>query len=225
MPIHIKICGVSDKQTALSAAAAGADAVGLVFVEESPRVVTMTQARDVVQALPVFVEPVGLFVDRPAEQVLETAGELGLRTVQLHGGESPEYVADLTGLRVIKAIGFTDQAAAHAELQRWHSPPEQLAGLLFDAAPPLGSATTGGNGLPPDWSAIAQLMHESDALDHLPPVILAGGLTPQNVGEAIRIVQPYAVDVSSGVESSRGVKDLALIAQFCAAVRAASRAR
>lgn len=219
MKTRIKICGVVDVTTALAASAAGADAIGLVFVEQSPRVVTLEQARAIVEALPAFVEPVGLFVNRPVEQVLDTAQQVGLRSVQLHGDETPEDVAQLTGLRVLKAMSFNSTSEAQTALRRWHHPPSQLAGLLFDT-PPLPDATIpGGSGRSFDWSQLAELMNNT-AMESLPPIILAGGLTPQNVAEAIAVVQPYAVDVSSGVESARGVKDVEKIMRFCRAVRA-----
>lgn len=218
MRTRIKICGVRDVQTALAAAAAGADAIGLVFVEDSPRVVTLEQARAIIAALPAFVEPVGLFVNRPVEQVMDTAEQLELRTVQLHGDETPGDVAQLTGLRVIKAMSFENAQDAQASLQVWQNPPAQLAALLFDT-PPLPDATVpGGSGRSFDWNQLVELM-KSATMESLPPIILAGGLTPQNVAEAMERVKPYAVDVSSGVESSRGVKDVEKILRFCQAVR------
>ena len=218
MRTRIKICGLTTVEAALASAAAGADAVGLMFVEASPRVVTIQQATQIVSALPAFVEPIGLFVNRPVEQVLDTAGQLGLRCVQLHGSETPEDVAQLTGLRVIKALGFEDANQARKAMNNWRDPPPQLAGLMFDAKPPADAAIPGGLGQTFDWQALTELLSDP-AFEHLPPVILAGGLTPGNVAEAIRVVKPYAVDVSSGVESQRGVKDIGLIARFCQAVQ------
>lgn len=222
MRTRIKICGVRDVETALAAAAAGADAVGLVFVEASPRVVTLDQARAIVEALPAFVEPVGLFVDRPVEQVLDTAEQVGLRSVQLHGDETPADVAQLTGLRVIKAMGFASVADAQSRLQVWTDPPSQLAALLFDTPPAPDATIPGGSGRAFDWQQLTGMQREP-IMHALPPVILAGGLTPENVADAIACVQPYAVDVSSGVESSRGVKDVEKILRFCRAVRLADK--
>lgn len=219
---RIKICGVREPSTALAAAQAGADAIGLVFAVASPRFVSHDQAKKIVRALPAFVEPVGLFVDAPVEQIQATANELGLSTVQLHGRESPNIVAQLAPMRVIKAIAF-EPTDLSAKLDSWRQTPGSLAGLLWDApksanneaglAPP-----SGGSGSRFDWEALAKLK-DAGSLESLAPMILAGGLTPDNVGQAISQLAPWGVDVSSGVESSRGEKDDALIAAFCAAVR------
>ena len=216
---RIKVCGVRDAATAEAAVRAGADAVGLVFVAASPRAVDVDAARRVVAALPAFVEPVGLFVDEDPGRIMEVATALSLRTVQLHGRETPGHVAELAPLRVIKALAFGEAGEAAATLGMWtHSRPANLAAVLFDAPPPPDAATTGGTGRTFDWRGLARLEAEG-ALADLPPVILAGGLTPANVAEAIGIVKPYAVDVSSGVESSKGVKDTGKIEAFCRAVR------
>jgi phosphoribosylanthranilate isomerase len=189
---------------------AGADAVGLVFVGKSPRHVSIDEARAVIAALPAFVVPVGLFVDAALADVRQITAAVNIRTVQLHGCELPADTALLTDLRVIKAVNLVD--ARHAAWLTSPAPPN-VVGLLIDA-PPADGALTGGGGETFDWAAL-------DALDRakLPPLILAGGLTPGNVVSAITRVRPYAVDVSSGVESSRGVKDPAKIAAFCDAVR------
>lgn len=219
---RIKICGVRDPEAALAAAQAGADAIGLVFAIASPRCVNIDQAKKIVRVLPPFMEPVGLFVDAPVQQIRVTANELGLRTVQLHGRESPDMVGQLAPMRVIKAIGF-EPTGMPARLEPWREMLGSLAGLLWDApkldnndsglAPP-----SGGSGSRFDWSALAKLK-DAGSLESLAPMILAGGLTADNVGQAISQLAPYGVDVSSGVESSRGEKDHALIAAFCAAVR------
>ncbi len=218
---RIKICGVSDAETARVAVDAGADAIGLVFVERSPRHVTVERARPIAAALPAFVEPVGLFVDASAEAVRRVAEAVGLRTVQLHGGESAGVVAQLAGLRVVKALPF-DAQAIEATLSPWReaglSSPS-LAAILWDT-PPKRGALPGGGGRAFDWPALAAL-REAGGLDGLPPQVLGGGLTPDNVAEAIRVVRPYAVDVSSGVESAPGVKDHECIRAFCEAVRRA----
>jgi phosphoribosylanthranilate isomerase len=218
MRTRIKICGVRDVTTALAAAEAGADAVGLVFVERSPRFVSVEQARAVAAALPAFVEPVALFVDAPLEIVRPLAAAIGVHTIQLHGSEGAEYVRQLSGFRVIKAMAFDVAAIAKWSLV---DAPSNVAGLLIDAPAEASAAAqglTGGGGKAFDWSALAALERTK-----LPPLILAGGLTPANVGDAIRAAQPYAVDVSSGVESSRGVKNVQWIRQFCEAVRQADQ--
>ena len=217
---RIKVCGVRDARTALAAADAGADAVGLVFAPASPRAVTSAQARKIVAALPGFVEPVALFVNAPLEKVRATAQALGIRTVQLHGDESPAYAAKLAPLRVIKALTL---GGTVADLAAWKKAGANLAGLLWDAPAPESDrrrGLTGGGGQTGDWHALA-LLAPSAPTTNLAPMILAGGLNPENVAAAIALVQPYAVDVSSGVESRRGVKDPKLIEAFCAAVRAA----
>ncbi|MEX0777791.1 MAG: phosphoribosylanthranilate isomerase [Phycisphaeraceae bacterium] len=213
---RIKICGVRDVETALAAADAGADAVGLVFVHGSPRHIEVAAAKPIVDALPPFVEPVGLFVDATVDVVRDTARELGLRTVQLHGHETTHYVASLAPLRVIKSVAVAgDQSVGR--LEDWRESCPNLAALLFDA-PPGPTGMTGGGGKPFDWNALGRLKREG-VLDRLPPYLLSGGLDAGNVRQAIALLWPYGVDVSSGVESTRGVKDIAKIREFCDAVR------
>ncbi|MEM6459750.1 MAG: phosphoribosylanthranilate isomerase [Planctomycetota bacterium] len=214
---RIKICGVNDVAAALAAADAGADFVGLVFVRASPRFVPPEAAREIAAALPLGVEAVGLFCDHTIDDVRDAAATAGLRTVQLHGREGPGFAKQLDGLRIVKAIGF--EAGKLAErLQPWREARTGLAAVLLDTPPEADAAITGGGGETFDWDALA----EAESAGHfrgLPPRFLAGGLTPRNVAAAVATVRPYAVDVSSGVESSRGVKDAVMIADFCAAVR------
>lgn len=217
---RIKICGVKTLEAALAAAHAGADAVGLVFALKSPRYVEVNQARRIAKALPAFVEPVGLFVDEPVERVREVSEAVGLNTVQLHGMEGPAVVGGLKPLRVIKGIAYEPgHVSERIELWRSSGSPN-LHGLLWDTPPPPEAEVPGGTGEAFDWNGLARL-RDDGKLDDLPPTILAGGLTPENVAEAVRVVKPYAVDVSSGVEAERGVKDLAKIAAFCCAAREA----
>ena len=208
---RIKICGIKDPDTALAALECGADAVGLVFVEKSPRYVTLEQAKAVTQALPEDAVSVGLFVDTPGETMRNIMDDVGLSVAQLHGHESIDDLDPLFGYPAWKALPFDEQfqAIAHS----WDHDP-RIEALLVDT-PPAGELT-GGSGLTFDWAGLAGLQG-----NFAKPIILAGGLTPDNVGDAIRSVRPYAVDVSSGVESSRGVKDVGLIKAFCEAVRAA----
>ena len=222
MRTRIKICGIRDGQTARAAVAAGVDGIGLVFVEGSPRQVSIQLAQQIVATLPPFVEPVGLFVDAPLDEVRQIAKLLGLRTVQLHGQEPPHFATDLAPLRVIKAVPF-DARHISAALAPWRATVSNLAGILFDAGPQFDgnkSLPAGGTGRRFDWEALARLEH-GGVLAGLPQTILAGGLDPNNVAEAIAQVGPYAVDVSSGVESSRGVKDPDRIEAFVEAVRKA----
>lgn len=212
---RIKICGIKSTADALVAAECGASAVGLVFAQASPRFVTLAQASAVAAALPAFVEPVGLFVDHDLNAIRGIASAIALRTVQLHGSETPDFAAALAPLRIVKAIAFRSIAQVHEDIARWSKLPN-LAALLFDAPPPASAAPgmTGGTGTVFDWTALAIVLKERPT----PPIVLAGGLNPANVRRAIEIVAPYAVDVSSGVESARGIKSQLLIRDFCAAV-------
>lgn len=208
---RIKICGIKDPDTAIAAFDSGADAVGLVFVEKSPRHVTREQAKTVTLALPEEAVSVGLFVDLPGREMRQIMDDVGLTVAQLHGHESIDDLDPLLGYPAWKAMPFDEhfQPVAHV----WDHDP-RIEALLVDT-PPTGELT-GGSGVAFDWAGLASIKN-----NFAKPIILAGGLTPDNVGEAIRAVQPYAVDVSSGVESSRGVKDLGMIKAFCQAVRAA----
>lgn len=201
--MFIKICGLSEPETLAAAVDAGADAVGFVFAPGSPRTVTAEVAHELVAQVPDTVETVGVFRGQPLDEVIATARAAGVRTVQLHGGEP---VADLDRLRTEK-FGTIRALSVDEYLVLTKEDPEGLKRhrLLLDAPIP-------GAGIPFDPAPI---------LSHPPFVgwILAGGLTPSNVAELIGQVHPTGVDVSSGVESSRGVKDALLIAQFIAAAR------
>jgi phosphoribosylanthranilate isomerase len=202
MRTRIKICGITRVADALAAAACGADAVGLVFYPPSPRGVTVPQAQAICRALPPFVSRVGLFVDASLADIQAILTQVALDTVQLHGDETPELAAQLP-LPYIKALRMRADRDLPAEIARY----PDAAGILLDTYVP---GTPGGTGLCFDWAQIpAQLAK---------PWILAGGLTPANVTAALRQVRPYAVDVSGGVELSRGIKDQERLAAFCAAV-------
>jgi len=202
--IRVKICGITRPEDALAAADAGADAIGLVFAE-SPRRVTPEQARDVLAALPPLVTPVALFVNEAPERIRATCGTLGIGTVQLHGDEAPDLARQLAGLCVIKAFHIGEEA----DLDALRGYP--AAAYLLDAK---AAGKRGGTGVLLDWTLAAQ----ATALGR---IILAGGLRPENVAEAIRRVGPYGVDVSSGVEAEPGRKDPAKVHAFVAAARAA----
>ena len=228
-----KICGIRDTHMALIAVHHGADAIGLVFQPDSPRHVTLDQARNAIRALPAFVEPVGLFVDRPADEIKQVAQDVGLRCVQLHGAESLELAAQLAPLRVIKALAFDSPEQALNDVQPWRDAVPNLVAILWDAPRATTTDRTdtgrirlpdGGSGTTYDWNALAELVR-SDGSGQMPPMVLAGGLNPQNVGQAIETVRPYAVDVSSGVESERGIKNADLIRDFCQAVQRADASR
>jgi len=206
---RIKICGFTDAPLALTAVHAGADAIGLNFVSKSPRVITVAQAKIILNALPAFVQPVALFCDASTEQIITLTQELGINTVQLHGKEPLSFANYLSPLKIIKALPFDDQF--QQEVESWTKHCQNLAGIIVDAPPKDG--LTGGTGVAIDWDKLSQMKQP-----HWPALILAGGLTPQNVAQAITTVKPYGVDVASGVEIKRGVKDQTLIEQFCDAV-------
>jgi len=195
---RVKICGITRVEDALAAANSGADAIGLVFYERSPRHVVIAQAAQLAAALPPFVSVVGLFVDAEAALVREVLASVPLDLLQFHGDESPEYCAQfarpfLKAIRVKAGVDLLQCAA------RFHA----AKGLLLDAHV---EGIPGGTGATFDWSLIPP---------RLPlPVILSGGLDAENVASAIKQVRPYAVDVSSGVESGKGIKDAAKIARF-----------
>jgi len=197
---RIKICGITNLDDALAACRMGADALGFVLAP-SPRQVSPEQARAIIAALPPLVNTVGVFVDATPVEVSELRRFCGLDWVQLHGDENEDYAAAL-GRRVIKALRVSVEripdAAAYPGCP-----------LLLDTYHPQA---VGGTGQSFDWS-LAQ------AVARQRPIILAGGLTPDNVSRAIKQVQPFAVDVSSGVEKQKGVKDHERIASFIAQVR------
>lgn len=202
--VRIKICGITRIEDALAAVAAGADAIGLVFYAKSPRAVTPAQAKAIVAALPPFVTSVGLFVDMPRAELKQLLAEVPLDLLQFHGDESPEDCAG-HGRPFIKALRVKPGDDVAAAIARY----PDAAGILLDTYVP---GTPGGTGEAFDWSLVPR--------DAAKPVVLAGGLTPENVGDAVRQVRPYAVDVSGGVEASKGIKDAAKIKAFIHRARA-----
>jgi len=204
---RIKFCGMTRREDVIMAADLGAGAVGFIFWPKSPRAVTPEQARALVRVLPPFLAVVGVFVDQPIAEIQEVVRFVGLSAVQLHGNETPADAAQFDR-HVIKAIGERDQDLI-ATAAEW---PERVV-LLVDA---IDRDQRGGTGARSDWTAAATLARSRQ-------VILAGGLRPENVAEAITHVQPYAVDVSSGVELRPGIKDHARMQAFADAVRTAGR--
>jgi len=194
--VRVKICGIRDRETAHAAVAAGADALGFVFVLGSPRWVTPETARAIISGLPSFVCTVGVFADAPAEIVREIAAYCRLQALQFHGSESPRYCASFDR-PVIKAVRFRGPEDA-AAAERYN-----VQAFLADAFVP-GQA--GGTGRTLDWERLRGLQWTR-------PLILAGGLTPENVSSAVAAVCPWAVDVSSGVETD-GRKDPDKIRDF-----------
>ncbi|NPD15461.1 phosphoribosylanthranilate isomerase [Xinfangfangia sp. D13-10-4-6] len=204
--IRAKICGLRHPAEVTAAAAAGAAYVGFVFFGKSPRNVTPEEARTAALSAPDGLCKVGLVVDADDAALDAILAQVPLDMLQLHGHESPERVAQIRqrfGLPVMKAIGVADEGDL-APLMEYALVADQL---LIDAKPPKDAALPGGNGLSFDWRLVAQRRW-------LKPWMLAGGLTPGNVAEAIRLTNARQVDVSSGVESAPGVKDLAKITAF-----------
>jgi phosphoribosylanthranilate isomerase len=205
---RIKVCGVRDADIAKAAADAGADAIGLVFVPDSPRFIEGEAAYAIMASLPPFVASVGVFKDADVDEFADVEEVCPTLFSQLHGDEDVLTVR-ACGPDVIKAIRF-DSGTIEADLVRWASVDEVCA-ILIDASEP-------GSGTAFDWQLLRPAMELVTT-----PIIIAGGLRPDNVGECIRTLRPWGVDVSSGVESSRGVKDAQLIEAFCRAVREADR--
>jgi len=203
MHTRIKICGITRPDDGVAVAAAGADAIGLVFYGPSPRNVSIEQAQAVVAALPPFVTVVGLFVNAGEDEIREVLEAVPLGLLQFHGDE-PAGVCGGYGLPYIKALRMAPGLDVAATVGCYRD----AQGILLDAYRP---GVAGGTGEVFDWQSVPAGLKK--------PIILAGGLTPQNVADAIAQVRPYAVDVSGGVEAAKGVKDVGRIAAFVEAVR------
>lgn len=203
--VKIKICGITELGDALHAIDCGADALGFVFFEGSPRVITRNKARAIIAQLPPFVTVVGLFVNADPATLRETADDCGLDLIQYHGDESPETVR-LAPRRSIRALRVKGNEI-FAEIDRYPA-----SGLLLDA---WVAGEFGGTGVLCNWEIAAEIAKKR-------PVILAGGLTPENVATAIQAVRPYGVDVSSGVEATPGHKDRKKVAAFIKAAQIAA---
>lgn len=204
--IKIKICGITSLEDAQAAVTAGADALGFVFYKKSPRNVSFEQASAIIRCLPPFVQTVGLFVNEDLAIINGTADRCGLDIVQLHGEETPEFCAGVKR-RVIKAFRVID-ASSLDQIKNY-----DVAACLLDAWCP---DAYGGTGKTFNWDLAAAAVTERC-------IILAGGLTPENVAEAVQTVRPYAVDVSSGVEAGPGRKDHEKVADFIHAAKLLSR--
>jgi phosphoribosylanthranilate isomerase len=195
----------------------------MVFDPSSGRCVSMEDAARIAGAAAPFVSTVGLFVNAPIEEIRRVAGELALSAVQLQGEESPQTVAALKPLRIIKALHLSGNDAE--PLARWRTAMRNLnlsnlVGILLDTP---GGAQRGGTGIPNDFSFLRRLQ-QSGSFDGLPPIIIAGGLKPETVGEVVRLLHSYAVDVSSGVETAKREKSPQKIEAFIRAVREADSA-
>ena len=198
MTIRIKICGITRRRDALAAAELGAHAIGLMFYKGSPRFVAPDKAREVIDGLPPFVTGVGVFVNPDEQQVRAVLGKVHLELLQFHGDESAEFCAKF-GVPYIKAI----RVKKDLDLLQYASRYGDAKGLLLDTHSDKGY---GGTGEAFDWALIPN--------DLGLPIILSGGLTAENVARAIRRARPWAVDVSSSVESEKGIKDAGKIAAF-----------
>jgi phosphoribosylanthranilate isomerase len=206
MSVKVKICGITNVADALAAAEAGADMIGLMFAEKSPRLISLATAVEIHRALPPFVLRVGVFVNPPEDLVMRALGDCGLSLLQFHGDETSEFCTQF-GAMSLKAFRIQD-AESLAALENYHTD-----AFLLDAHSKNG---LGGTGETFNWN-LAVAAQKFDK-----PIFLAGGLTPSNVAEAVRQVQPFAVDVSSGVESAPGKKDVAKVRAFIAAAKAAT---
>lgn len=214
-PFRTKICGVTSPADAVCIAALGGDAIGLNFYPPSRRSVSMPVAGEIVEVLPKAVTPVGLFVNESPERVNKIAEELKLNWVQLHGDEPPEYLSQLDlRLSILRAYRFESWQQVERDVAACGDAGRLPTALLIDACVP---GEFGGTGKTADWAALAERADETFGL----PLILAGGLTPYNVAEAIAQVRPEGIDTASGVESSPGSKDAKLMEQFLANARQA----
>lgn len=200
---RVKICGIRQVEDAVSVGEAGGDAIGLNFFPGSKRFVDVSQASEIARRCAPGLMKVGVFVNASTETISDTCHTVGLDAVQLHGSERPEQVAEIEGYPVIKAFGVSDAASVvsiRSYVDRCEAIGVRLAGILVDSA---GRGGFGGTGETAEWGLLARLTEQIGEI----PLILAGGLNCENVGEAIAAVRPYGVDVASGVEISPGVKD------------------
>ena len=206
MDTKVKICGITNLADGLAAVEAGADALGLNFYEKSPRHISLKTAAEISRQLPPFVLRVGLFVNAPEDLVLRAIGECSLNMLQFHGDEPSEFCTQF-GLMSMRAFRIRD-AGSLKQIPEFHTD-----AYLLDAYSP---GARGGTGERFNWDLAIEAQKFGK------PVFLAGGLTPENVADAVRKVRPFGVDVASGVESSTGKKDHAKIRAFIAAVRSAA---
>lgn len=206
MVVRVKICGITNASDALAAVQAGADALGFIFAPRSPRCISWREAGAIIAQLPPFVARVGVFVDADISAIRQAIHESGINHVQLHGDEAPGFADDIP-LPVIKAFRIADESSI-TPLKDYPA-----AALLLDSYTP---GQHGGTGATFNWELAVK------AKTSRKPIILAGGLTPENVAEAVRRVQPYAVDVSSGVETKPGHKDHDKVRRFISAAKSLS---
>lgn len=217
----VKICGITRVEDALAAGRHGADAIGMVLHADSPRLIPPRRAKEIISVLPDTVLPIGLFVDSPVELVLEISRKLAMTHVQLYGSDSVQELSRLDALKIWRAVPVSGML--RHELQKLKAmmllhPTTNLQALVLDTSDPH---MAGGSGRPNDWAAV-RAEQEQGHFARLPPLVAAGGLTHENVGEVIGLIQPWGVDVSSGVEDSeKGIKSSAKIEAFVRAVKEA----
>jgi phosphoribosylanthranilate isomerase len=204
--IKIKICGITNLEDALASADAGADALGFNFYKKSPRCIEPEKAAEIIAQLPPFVMPVGIFVNEREDKIREIQQLTCLQALQFHGDESPEFCQRF-GARVIKAFQVKNKESLK-NMAHYH-----VGAFLLDS---YRDGIRGGTGVTFDW-------HLAVVAKTFGKVILAGGLTPENVAEAVKLVQPYGVDVAGGVEKEKGIKDHIKIKKFITEVRRAAR--
>lgn len=206
MRTRVKICGITRPEDAAAAVGAGADAIGLVFYQPSPRAISVSRAAEIICNLPPFVTTVGLFVNAAADEVAEVLKSVPLDLLQFHGDESPAF-CEAQGRPYIKAVRMRPDVDLTEQGRLYHS----AQGLLLDSYQP---GKPGGTGATFDWGRIPEGMRGQ--------IILAGGLSPDNVADAVREISPYAVDVSGGVEREKGIKDAEKIRAFMRGVERAN---
>lgn len=207
--VRIKICGITREEDAIVAAELGVNALGFVFYEKSPRSIPPSKAKQIIRSLPPFISAVGVFVNPTLSTITTMINETGIDTIQLHGEETPqfcEHIKQMSNIRIIKAFRVHDAFSLEV-LEAY-----KVSAWLLDTYHPH---LYGGSGLTFNWELVKVASSESR------PIILAGGLTPENVAQAIKVVKPYGVDVSSGVEISPGIKDHTKMYLFVEAVRKA----
>jgi len=212
---RVKICGITSPEDARLAADAGADAIGINFYQGSPRVCSPSAAKAIAQALPAGICKVGVFVNASADEIRAVAEQVGLDLIQVHGDEPPEFLAQLKPLPVMRAARITDDlSGVEAYLVECHRLLAVPRLLLVDR---LHDSAFGGTGEQADWYAIAAQRSKLQGM----PLVLAGGLKPDNVASAIRKVHPWGVDTASGVEQSPGRKSPELVHAFVREAKAA----
>jgi phosphoribosylanthranilate isomerase len=204
--IKIKICGITNLDDAMAAATFGADALGFNFYKKSPRYIEPAKAADIIAQLPPIIMPIGIFVNEREEKIREIQALTCIQTIQLHGDETPEFCQRF-GERVIKAFQVKDKESIK-HMSQYH-----VGAFLLDS---YRAGQRGGTGTTFDW-------HLAVVAKTFGRIILAGGLTPENVAEAVKLVQPYGVDVAGGVEREKGVKDYVKLKKFISEARRVSR--